>query len=131
MGSRSWIARVLMASVSFIVIVGAFASVVAWHMDEPGRRAARFHRLVTDDKPLARDYGDAAKVTMERQGCASACPAYVVTIHGSGEVEFKGRAFVCVMHPLADRVLRVTAQRLIDAMVQVGFDRLPDTGLRS
>ncbi len=124
MGSRSWIARVLTASVPFVVIVTAFAAAVAWHMSAPGRQAARFHRLLDDDQPVAHDYGDDALVTMERLGCRDACPSYSVRIHGSGEIEFEGSAFVCVKHPLGDRVLRVTAQRLIDAMARIDFDKL-------
>lgn len=124
MGSRSWIARVLKTAVPFVVIVGVFAAAVAWHVSAPGRRVATFHRLIADDAPVVHDYGDAATITMERGPCLKGCPAYVVRIHGSGEVEFDGRAFVCVMHPLTDRVLRVTAQRLIDAMVRVDFDEL-------
>jgi hypothetical protein len=128
MGSRSWrrrLARALTASVPFVVIVGVFAAAVAWHLGGPGRQLAEFRRLVEDDAPLAHDYGDAAVVAMERKSSLGSRPAYVVRIHGSGEVEFEGKAFVCVMHPMSDRVLRVTAQRLIDAMVRVGFDREP------
>ncbi len=127
MGSRSWanaVGRVLRASVPFVVIVAVFAAAVAWHLAAPGRQVAAFHRLIADDAPVERDYGDTALVTMQRLGCRGSCPSYSVRIHGSGEIEFEGSAFVCVKHPLGDRVLRVTAQRLIDAMSRVGFDQL-------
>ena len=116
--------RVLKTSVPFVVIAGVFAGALAWHLSWPARQAAEFHRLVQDDAPLGRDYGDGATITMERQPCLKGCPAYVVRIHGSGEIDFDGQAFVCIRHPLTDRVLRGTAQRLIDAMVQSDFARL-------
>ena len=116
--------RVLKTSVPFVVIAGVFAGALAWHLSWPARQAAEFHRLVQDDAPLGRDYGDAATITMERHACDNGCPAYVVRIHGSGEIDFDGQAFVCIRHPLTDRVLRVTVQRLIDSMVRVGFEEL-------
>jgi hypothetical protein len=122
------IRRALAACVPFVAIVAVFAAAVAWHLGAPQRDADRFHRLVADDAPLARDYGDDARVVLTRRGCAQQCAAYTVSITGAGVVEFTGRAYVCVMAPMTDQVLRVTAQRLVDAMVRAGFEDLPTTG---
>ncbi|HEX7689164.1 MAG TPA: DUF6438 domain-containing protein, partial [Burkholderiaceae bacterium] len=122
------IRRVLAACVPFAAIVAVFAAAVAWHLGEPQRQVDRFHRLLADDAPLARDYGDDARVVLTRRGCARQCSAYTVSITGAGVVEFAGRADVCATAPTTDQVPRGTAQRLVDAMVRAGFDDLPTNG---
>ncbi|MGN6529500.1 MAG: hypothetical protein ACTHL8_24160 [Burkholderiaceae bacterium] len=122
------IRRVLAACVPFAAIVAVFAAAVAWHLGEPQRQADRFHRLIAEDVPLARDYGDDARVVLTRRGCAQQCSAYTVSITGAGVVAFAGRADVCAATPMTDQVSRATAQRLVGAMVHAGFDDLPTTG---
>jgi hypothetical protein len=122
------IRRVLAACVPFAAIVAVFAAAVAWHLGAPQRQAERFGRLAAGDAPLARDYGDDARVVLTRRGCAQQCSAYTVRISGAGVVEFTGRADVCVMAPTSDRVPRAAAQRLLDAIVRAGFEDLPSTG---
>jgi hypothetical protein len=36
-------------------------------------------------------------ITMQREGCEGKCPAYNVTLHGNGAVEYEGLAFVAVV----------------------------------
>jgi hypothetical protein len=116
----------LTAAVPFVVIAGAFAAVLAHHLGEPERAAARFAAAQALQAPLAGAVADDDRVTLLRMRCGGgACPAYRVSIDGAGRVEFAGQSGVCVTKPQSAVVDRAQAQRLILGLRDAGFGAIP------
>ena len=69
--------------------------------------------------------GDETVVTLTRTTCEGTCPAYKVTLYGSGRVEFRGDAYVCEKSPRATRVDPIAVKRLVDGLLALGFSTMP------
>ncbi len=69
--------------------------------------------------------GNDTAVTLTRTTCEGTCPDYVMTVYGSGRVEFRGRAFVCDKSPPAAQVDPAAVRRLVDGLVAAGFSKMP------
>jgi hypothetical protein len=70
--------------------------------------------------------GDETVLTLRRSRCVEGfCPAYEVTIYGSGRVEFRGQAFVCEKAPPAGKVDPQSVKRLVDGLRAVEFLKMP------
>ena len=68
--------------------------------------------------------GEDTAVTLTRSGCYGTCPAYVVTIFGSGRVEFRGETYVCEKSPVATQIDSKLARRLVDGLQVVDFSKM-------
>jgi len=64
-------------------------------------------------------------VTLRRTECYGFCPAYEVSIFGSGRVEFHGEAYVCEQAPAVATVDQSSVRQLVDGMLSVGFMQMP------
>ena len=115
----------LTAVTPFVVIAGVFAGALAHHLGEPARAAVRFESALGRSTPLAEAVADDDSVSLERMPCFDACPAYRVRIDGAGRIQFVGQSGVCETRPLPTRIDRQTAQRLIIALREAGFEALP------
>jgi hypothetical protein len=71
--------------------------------------------------PLADD----VRISLSRTGCDGSCPAYVVSLYGSGRVEFDGIANVCESHPRPVAIGRAAVARIVQGLDAVGFDAMP------
>ncbi|MGE3704534.1 MAG: DUF6438 domain-containing protein, partial [Vicinamibacterales bacterium] len=60
-----------------------------------------------------RDDRDGTRITLERPGCAGACPRYQISIDASGAIVYEGRAFVRVQGRQTDRI---PASHVIDLL---------------
>jgi Domain of unknown function (DUF6438) len=58
--------------------------------------------------------------------CMGTCPAYQLSIFGSGRVEFNGEAFVCEKRPATAQIDPASIQTLLKGLDIVAFDRMPD-----
>ena len=67
-----------------------------------------------------------AVVTLARTRCFGTCPAYVVTINGSGKVEFHGQSFVCAENPPSAQIDPELVRGLIAGLNAVGYFALPN-----
>jgi Domain of unknown function (DUF6438) len=68
---------------------------------------------------------DDTVITLARTRCFGSCPAYNISIHGSGRVEFNGQAFVCEMAPAPVQIDRSSVRQLVNGLVAVDFDGIP------
>lgn len=68
--------------------------------------------------------GDA--VSMKRSGCFGSCPAYQVTIRGTGQIDFKGEAFVCQRHVTATAADLAAVARLFRGLDVIKFGSMPN-----
>jgi hypothetical protein len=120
-----YVQAALTATAPFVVIVGGFAAVLAHHLGEPARAAARFEAAQAQQAPPPGTAADDDRVTLMRTRCRGACPAYRVSIDGAGRVEFTGQSGVCEMRPQSVVIDRAQAQRLILGLREAGFGAIP------
>jgi hypothetical protein len=66
------------------------------------------------------------KITLERTPCYGPCPVYRVTVLGTGEVEYFGRAHVARAGTHRWRISRRRLQRLAEALERAKYLRLED-----
>ena len=122
-------ARIVQAALAaiapFVVIAGTFAVVLAHHLGEPARAAARFEAALAQQGPPPGTAADDDGVTLLRTRCRGACPAYRVNIDGAGRVAFSGQSGVCETRPQSAVIDRAQAQRLILALRDAGFAATP------
>jgi hypothetical protein len=69
---------------------------------------------------------DDTVITLQRARCFGRCPAYEVSIFGSGRVEFNGEAFVCEKGPATAQIDPASIQTLLKGLAIVGFDNMPN-----
>ncbi len=65
-------------------------------------------------------------ITMERTVCFGACPAYQVTIHGNGLVEYEGHQFVAVTGKQTAQISQEQVRELVNAFYDARFYNLGD-----
>ena len=64
-------------------------------------------------------------VTLVRKTCFGTCPAYSVSLHTSGRVEFHGEAYVCDARPAPILIDASVVAQLVDGLMAVRFDEMP------
>jgi hypothetical protein len=69
---------------------------------------------------------DDTVITLQRTQCFGSCPAYQVSIFGSGRVEFSGEAFVCEKGSATAQIDPASIQTLLKGLDTVAFDRMPN-----
>jgi hypothetical protein len=69
----------------------------------------------------ARLLTDATVVMLHRSQCYGWCPEYDLTISGSGNVTYNGKAYVCEFGRRTARVDPREVSRLVEAMVATGY----------
>jgi hypothetical protein len=69
---------------------------------------------------------DDTVITLDRMGCMGICPAYQLSIFGSGRVEFNGEEFVCENRPATAQIDPTSIQTLLKGLDIVGFDNMPN-----
>ena len=69
---------------------------------------------------------DDTEIILRRSRCFGSCPAYQVSIFGSGRVEFSGEAFVCESGSATARIDPASIQILLKGLDIVAFDRMPN-----
>lgn len=67
-----------------------------------------------------------SKITLQRTPCRGACPAYEVTVSGTGEVVYSGEANVEKTGAHRWRISRRRLQRLAEALERARYSRLED-----
>ena len=65
-------------------------------------------------------------IHLERVGCYGACPAYMVTIHGDGRVDYDGKAHVTEKGTREGRVETDTIKALVVDFAKAKFLTLPE-----
>lgn len=65
-------------------------------------------------------------VQFERTGCYGSCPAYTLTIHGDGRIEYVGNKYVKVKGTQQGRVEEVRIKELISEFAKAKFLSLPE-----
>lgn len=76
--------------------------------------------------PPIRDFSSVA-ISLTRTACFGSCPAYHVTVHGEGSVEFEGLGFVAVQGKHRAKVSVAVVRHLVDAFRNAKFfSLLPD-----
>jgi len=83
-----------------------------------------------DDTPNLGALSDAdlktVTVRLERIGCYGTCPAYTVTIHGDGKVEYEGKNHVKEKGKRDGRVQMDTTRMLVSEFAKAKFWELPE-----
>jgi hypothetical protein len=82
---------------------------------------------VSSRRPLAQGVtglDDSTVISLERTGCFGWCPAYRVSLYGSGRVEYVGKQYVCEFGPRTATADPREIRRLLDAMLAAEFDAL-------
>ena len=101
-----------------VVILIAIASLIAV-------QTASAHRQTSDPTPDLGALSDAdlkaATIRLERTRCYGSCPAYTVTIHGDGRVEYSGTFGVKVKEARTGRVEPEAVKRLLSQFAQAKF----------
>lgn len=69
---------------------------------------------------------DDTVITLHRMRCMGTCPAYQLSIFGSGRVEFTGEAFVCEKGEARAQIDPASIQTLLKGLTIVGFDKMPN-----
>jgi hypothetical protein len=69
---------------------------------------------------------DDTVIALHRMRCMGTCPAYQLSIFGSGRVEFNGEAFVCEKGPATAQIDPASIQTLLKGLATVGFDNMPN-----
>jgi Domain of unknown function (DUF6438) len=69
---------------------------------------------------------DDTVITLHRMRCMGTCPAYQLSIFGSGRVEFNGEAFVCKNGRATTQIDPASIQTLLKGLTIVGFDKMPN-----
>ncbi len=68
---------------------------------------------------------DSDVVTLRRGQCFGSCPAYEVTIRGSGTIEFTGDAYVCRRHVMVAATDLAAVARLFRGLEVANFGAMP------
>ena len=68
---------------------------------------------------------DGTVVTLVRHTCFGDCPAYSVSVHASGRVEFHGEAYVCDSRPAPIVVDPGLVAQLVDGLTTIRFEKMP------
>jgi hypothetical protein len=74
--------------------------------------------------PNAVVHDAATQIQLQRSRCYGSCPAYTVTVFGTGRVEFNGEDYACVLGTAETNVDPADVQRLVDGLAAVGYDRI-------
>src|SRR5258708_33320598 len=100
-----------------VVILAAIASLIALQTASAHRRGQ-----TSDQTPDLGALSDAdikaATIHLERTRCYGSCPAYTVTIHGDGRVEYAGTKNVKVTGQQTGRVEPEAVKRLLSQLAQ-------------
>jgi len=103
-----------------VVILAAIASLIALQT-----ASAHRHSQTSDQTPDLGALSDAdikaATIHLERTRCYGSCPAYTVTIHGDGRVEYAGTKNVKVTGTQTGRVEPEAVKRLLSQFAQAKF----------
>jgi len=65
-------------------------------------------------------------IQMERTRCYGTCPAYTVTIHGNGAVEYLGKSYVKVTERRNKQIDAATVKALVAQLSEAKFVLIPD-----
>lgn len=65
-------------------------------------------------------------VRLERIGCYGTCPAYTITIHGDGQVEYNGKSHVRQIGTRAGQVEIETIKSLVSEFARARFWSIPE-----
>src|SRR5436190_20985122 len=77
-----------------MVVQGLFRAVASCSLVLMAAMSARSADQPTDLNSLSDTDLKTVTIRMERTGCYGSCPAYTVTIHGDGAVEYDGKRHV-------------------------------------
>jgi Domain of unknown function (DUF6438) len=69
---------------------------------------------------------DETVITLQRTQCFGSCPAYQISIFGSGRVEFNGEAFVCEKGRATAQIDPASMQTLLKGLDMVAFNAMPN-----
>jgi len=115
------VASVLTVAALFCSIVWLYESKLA-----PSRREAIWLDSQRNaPEPVGAPLEDDTVITLARTRCFGSCPAYKVSIYGSGRVEFNGQAFVCEKAPAPAQIDRASVRQLVNGLIAVDFDGIP------
>lgn len=65
-------------------------------------------------------------IQLERTACYGTCPAYAITIHGDGKVEYVGKKHVKVTDPREKQIDAATVKALVAKLSEAKFASIPD-----
>jgi hypothetical protein len=68
----------------------------------------------------------ASTIMLARTGCYGSCPAYTVTIHGDGRVEYNGKRYVKVTGAQTGRMEEAAVRGLLGEFAKAGFLSIAD-----
>jgi Domain of unknown function (DUF6438) len=77
-------------------------------------------------QPGPQDLDDDTMISLQRAQCFGSCPAYQISIFGSGRVEFRGDAFVCEKGAARAQIDSASIQTLLKGLAIVAFDNMPN-----
>jgi Domain of unknown function (DUF6438) len=105
---------------STILILAAMASLIALQTASAHRQSQTSDQTA-DLGALSDADLKAATIRMERTRCYGNCPAYTVTIHGDGRVEYSGTFGVKVKEAQTGRIEPDAVKRLLSQFAQAKF----------
>jgi hypothetical protein len=85
------------------------------------------HSCVSKPTPPAKpiDYANAV-IMLERTTCFGTCPAYTLTIHGDGRVEYDGKSYVKITGSQGSTISPDLVKDLVDAFYKIDYFSLQD-----
>jgi hypothetical protein len=87
--------------------------------------------LIADSRRLAAQSGRVIssfdQLTLERTECFGSCPAYRITVSGSGDVRYDGYNFVDTKGPVNDRLTTTQLGELVAAINECSFFALRES----
>jgi hypothetical protein len=113
---------------SALAVAGLFWGIVWLYESKlaPGSREAIWLESQRNaPQPVGAPLDDDTVITLARTRCFGSCPAYKVSIYGSGRVDFDGQAFVCEKAPAPAQIDRSSVRQLVNGLIAVDFDGMP------
>jgi hypothetical protein len=122
--------RISVVIVGAMVALGFICGGIAWLYDTALTPTIIENQWINSQKLNAASTSpmldDSTIVSLERTQCFGECPAYKVSVYGSGRVEFRGEAFVCNTEPPPVKVDSELVKRLVAGLVSLNYFELPN-----
>ena len=117
-----WAPRLSVVAAVFALLLSGLALVRAIESELlPATQAERLWAAYSKESLHDAVLDDSTLITLRRTACLGGCPAYSLTLHGSGKVEYVGTNYVCEFGARTAHADPREVKRLVDAIIAMGY----------